>query len=82
MRTSLLILVCALSTGCATLGEVEALNDIGLGDAREAFSVYNKTTNRLGMTSKTRSASSINITIGNLKRVEDLQDLLQDGYIR
>lgn len=56
-----------LMSGCASVGELEALNDVGLGDARESISVLNKTLNTSGVQSNTRNASKLNKLRGEYK---------------
>lgn len=65
----LILLVVVLMSGCASVGEFEALNDIGLGEVREGISTYHKTMNVLGVQSKTRAAPTLNRGYGHLKNM-------------
>lgn len=77
--TSSIVLLAVFLSGCSTLGELEPMNDAGLGDAREAISTYNKTLNVLGVTSRTNNAAVINRGYGHLQNMNtnptDINDI-------
>lgn len=68
MRAFILIAAVSLS-GCASIGELEVLNDVGLSKEREVISTYNKTLNVLGVQSKTRQAARANRAYGHAKNM-------------
>ena len=56
-------------SGCSALGDLELLNDVGLGDAREVISVYNATRNVLGKTTTSPNAAVINRAYGHTQNM-------------
>jgi hypothetical protein len=70
MRTLLVILMVLLS-GCSTIrsvGDLEVLNDVGLGHAGEVIRTYNKTMNVLGhSTPRTINTPAANSGYGNAR---------------
>ena len=72
MRTLIIIAALALS-GCSTLGDLEVMNDVGLGEVSEAMRAYNKTMNVLGVNQNARqlNTSAINSGYGNAKQMPD-----------
>lgn len=71
MRTLIVIAALALS-GCSTLGDLEVMNDVGLGEVSEAMRAYNKTMNVIGVNQRSRlNTSAINTGYGNAKQMPD-----------
>lgn len=71
MRTLIIIATLALS-GCSTLGDLEVMNDVGLGEVSEAMRAYNKTMNVLGANQRSQiNTSAINTGYGNAKQMPD-----------
>lgn len=82
LQTATVCLLWVTLSGCATFGEVEALNEIEeLSHARETVSVYNKTLNTVGVQSRSRSAATINRAYGHTRQIDvDVNDINQVPY--
>ena len=70
---SLIIIAAILLSGCSTLGDLEVMNDVGLGEVSEAMRAYNKTMNVLGagQSGPRLNTSAINSGYGNAKQMPD-----------
>lgn len=81
-QTATVCLLWVTISGCATFGEIEALNEIEeLSRARETVSVYNKTLNTVGAQSRSRSAATINRAYGHVRQFDvDVSDINQVPY--
>ena len=78
MKTFALLCMILLQ-GCTTMGNTEALNDAGLGDAREAISVFTTTKEVLGIPVERNRAPTINRGYGHIENMkgypEDVEDV-------
>ena len=86
MKALILITAVALS-GCASMGDLEVMNDVGLGDVRKAVKVYDKTRTVVGAprARNGNKAAVANRAYGHVKnmrtvprRVEDIPYVVRD----
>ena len=57
-------------SGCATVGEMEPLNDAGLGDFRQGVKTYNSTLEVLGRNPGRNRAPTINRGYGHMNNMQ------------
>ena len=67
---SLLLVSILFLTGCSTLGNMEALNDVGAEDAREAAHVFTTTREVLGIPVERNRAPVINRGYGHVQNMK------------
>lgn len=68
MKLALLLSLTLLS-GCATIGDLEPLNDAGLEDTRRVFNTANKTRNVMGLPASRNRSATINRGYGHYENM-------------
>ena len=78
MKSLLLLASMLFVSGCSTLGNMEALNDVGSGDVREGIHVFNTTKEVMGIPVERNRATVINRGYGHVQNMNGYPKTMDD----